>query len=90
MVKNLPANAGDMQEDPTHLMWEDPTYLGAIKLMHHIYWACALEPESHNCWTHVLQLLKPKHPEPMFRNKGGHHNEKAMHLNQRVAPASHN
>ena len=25
------------------------------------YWACALEPTSCNCWTQVLQPLKPTH-----------------------------
>ena len=27
------------------------------------YWACAPEPGSCNYWAHVLQLLKPEHPE---------------------------
>ena len=30
------------------LVWEDPTCRRATKPMHHNYWACALEPASHN------------------------------------------
>ena len=30
------------------LVWEDPTCGGAMKLVRHNYWACALEPTSHN------------------------------------------
>ena len=33
------------------LVWEDPTCHGATKLVHHNYWACALEPTSHNYWS---------------------------------------
>ena len=50
VVKNVPANAGDTSLIPDH---------GAAKPMCRKYWACALEPRRHNCWTHVLQLLKP-------------------------------
>ena len=46
------------------LVWEDPTCHGAAKPMCHKYWACALEPMSHNCWARVPQLLKPMHLEP--------------------------
>ena len=28
----------------------------------HSYWACALEPRSHNCWAHMKQLLKASGP----------------------------
>ena len=27
------------------------------------YWALALEPGSHDCWVHVLQIQKPAYPE---------------------------
>ena len=30
---------------------EDPTCRGATMSMHHNYWACALEPTSHNYWS---------------------------------------
>ena len=44
---------------------EDPTFHGATKPVHHNYWACALEPASHNYCAHVPQLLKPVHLEPV-------------------------
>ena len=31
------------------LVWEDPTCRGATEPVSHSYWACALEPMSHNC-----------------------------------------
>ena len=43
------------------LIGEHPTCLGATN-PGHSYWACALEPRSHNCWAHMLQLLKPGCP----------------------------
>ena len=33
------------------LVWEDPTCLRATKPVHCNYWACALEPASHNYWS---------------------------------------
>ena len=43
VVKNLPSNAGDMGSIP---VWEDATWLGAIKPMCHNYWnPWALEPK---------------------------------------------
>ena len=59
MVKNLPANAGDMG---LILDQADPTGRGAIKPMHQNYWTCALEPRSHNYWAHMPQPLKPVNP----------------------------
>ena len=44
------------------LIWEEPTRHGATKLMSHNYWACTLEPRSHNYWTHMPQLLQSLHP----------------------------
>ena len=54
------------------LVWEDPTCHRATKPMRHNYWACALEPMSHNysarhattteAWVpraHALQQEKP-------------------------------
>ena len=69
------------------LVREDPTCRGATKLVHHNYWACALEPASHNYWAHVPQLLKPvhlepAHLEPVLRNKGSHCNEKPVQRNE--------
>ena len=48
VVKNLPANAGDRV--PT-LIWEDPTWPGATKLMCHNCWDCALQLGSCSCWS---------------------------------------
>ena len=33
------------------LVWEDPTCRGATKPLRHKYWACTLEPASHNYWS---------------------------------------
>ena len=64
------------------LVWEDPICRRATKPMHPKYWACAVEPVSHNYWAHVPQLLKPMHLEPMLRNKRSHRNEKPAHRNE--------
>ena len=42
------------------LAWEHSTCHGAAEPVYH-YWACTLEPGSHN-WAYVLQLLKTAHP----------------------------
>ena len=73
VVKNPPANAGDMGWIPCR---------EAMKPVRHSYWACALEPGSHNYWAHVSQLLKLARLEPMLRNKRSHLNEKSMHRNE--------
>ena len=44
VVKNPPANAGDMGLIPVQ---EDATCCGVTKSLRHKYWACALEPGSH-------------------------------------------
>ena len=64
------------------LVWEDPTCRRATKSMHHNYWACALEPASHNYWSRVPQLLKPACLEPVLCNKRSHCNEKPAHRNE--------
>ena len=45
VVKNPPANAGDMGSSPVR---EDPTCRGAAKPVCHSYGVCALEPASHD------------------------------------------
>ena len=56
VVKNPPANAGDMGSIPgprrSHCR-------RAAKPVHHNYWAYALEPVRHDYWTLMLQLLNP-------------------------------
>ena len=64
------------------LVWEDPTCRGATKPVCHNYWACALEPASHNDWAREPQLLKPACLEPMLLNKRSHCNEKPAHCNK--------
>ena len=64
------------------LAWEDPTFRGAAKPVHHNYWACALEPVCHNYWGRMPQLLKPARLEHMLRNKRSHCNEKPGHHNE--------
>ena len=52
-----------MQETPVQsLIREDPTCQGATQPMCHDYWACAIQPGSHNNRTHVPQFLKPVCP----------------------------
>ena len=67
VVKNPPANAGDMG---LSLVREDPTSQGATKRVCHNYWA--REP----------QLLKPACLELVLRNKRSHRNEKPTHHNE--------
>ena len=50
VVKNPPTIVGDTS---SILIWKDPTYCGAAKPTHHIYWACALEPMSAAAEAHV-------------------------------------
>ena len=64
------------------LVWEDPTCHGGTKPVRHSYWACALQPASHNYLAYVPQLLKPTLLEPMLRNQRSHCNEKPAHCNE--------
>ena len=42
------------------LIWEDPTWRGATKPVHHSYSAFVLEPGSHNNWSlHALEPVLP-------------------------------
>ena len=73
---------------PMHRTWvralvqEDPTCRGATKSVCHNYWACALEPMSHNYRALVPQLLKPVRLEPVLRSRRTHCTEKPMHRNK--------
>ena len=64
------------------LVQEDPTHRRATKPVRHNYWACALEPASHNYRAHVPQLLKPTRLEPVLCNKRSHHNKKSTHRSE--------
>ena len=79
MVKNPPANAGNMGSIPGP--GRSHTLRRAAKPVRHNYWACALEPVSHNYWACMPQLLKPMHLEPVLHNKRSHRGEKPVHHN---------
>ena len=64
------------------LVQEDPTCRGATKPVRHKYWACALEPGSHNYWARMAQLWKPACLEPVLCDKRSHRNEKPAHCNE--------
>ena len=72
MVKNLPANAGDMGSNPgpgrSHMPRSNK--------------ACVPQLLSLCSRDHVPQLLKPTCLEPVLRNKRSHCNEKAVHHNE--------
>ena len=72
MVKNPPANAGDMGSIPglgrSHMPWSNSARAPQLLSLH----SRAREP----------QLLKPAHLEPVLRNKRSHRNEKSTHHNE--------
>ena len=70
VVKNLPANAGDLSSIPG---------LGRSHTPQSNYWACALEPGNLNYWDHVLQLWKLIHIEPVLCSERSHCSESPMH-----------
>ena len=53
------------------LVREDPTCHKATK------------PVGHNYWTHMFQLLKLAHPEPVLHNKRNYRSEKSTHRNEK-------
>ena len=86
VVENPPANAGDTGSIP------DPgrSHMRRVtKPVCHKYWACALEPASHNYLAHVPQLLKLARLEPAFRNEKPPQWE-AREPQWRVAPTRRN
>ena len=72
MVKNPPANAGDMGSIPgperSHMPQSN--------------YACVPQLLSLRSRAHEPQLLKPTHLEPVVRNKRSHDNEKPAHHNE--------
>ena len=79
VVKNPPANAGDMGSSPgpgrSHMPLSNEARAPQLLSLR----SRAREP----------QLLKPTHLEPMLHNKRSHCNEKPVHHNK-VAPARRN
>ena len=72
------------------LVQEDPTCRKATNPVHQDYWACALEPASHNYWARMPQLLSPQATttepaclEPVLCNKRSHRNQKPAHHNEK-------
>ena len=55
-------SANNVETQVRSLVGEDPTCCETAKPRCHSYRACALEPRSCNCWAHMLQLPKHKHP----------------------------
>ena len=68
------------------LLWEDLTCHGAARPVRHSCWAWALDPESHNYWARVPQLLKPARLEPVLRNKRSNCSERPAHRNEEWLP----
>ena len=76
VVKNPPANAGDMGLSPgpgrSHVPWSN--------------WARAPQLLSLHSRAHEPQLPKPMRLEPVLRNKRNHRNEKPAHRNEEQSP----
>ena len=63
------------------LVQENPTCHEATKPMHYNYWACALEPGSHNYWNpHTLDFVL---------HKRNHRHEKLVHCNELELAQTH-
>ena len=79
VVKNPPANAGDMGSSPGPGRSHMPQ---SKKPMRHNYWACPLEPTSHNYWVCAPRARAPQQEKPL---------QWEAHAPQwRVAPAHRN
>ena len=61
------------------LVREDPTCLGATNPVRNNYWACTLEPTSHNYWARMPRARAPQQEKPP--------QWEARALQRRVAPA---
>ena len=68
--------------------WSMPQCLRAARPMLHNYRPHTLEPMSHNCWAHTLQLLKPMHLEPVFHNKRGRCKQRLIYHNKEQPPVA--
>ena len=82
VVENRPANAGDTGSSSgliPHAAEQLRYDLVRHDSVRHDYWACSLEPESHNYWARVPQLLRPSLLELELHNKRSHDSEKPAH-----------
>ena len=64
------------------VVWEDPTCHGATKPVRHNYWACTLEPASHNTEARAPRARAPQQEKPR--------QWEARAPQRRVAPARRN
>ena len=72
------------------LVWEDPTCRGAAKPMYCNYWACALEPVSHNYWSLRATTTEAHAPTARAPQQKKPPQWEARAPQQRVAPARRN
>ena len=61
------------------LVQEDPTCSGAVKPVHHNYWACALEPQLLSLRAITTEARAPRARAPQ---QGSHRNEKPARCNE--------
>ena len=71
------------------LVWEDSICCGAVKPVHHSYWAWVLVSLSSDYWACVMPVLKPTCLEHQLHDQRSHSDEKLVHHNERVAQAPH-
>ena len=90
MVKNPPANAGDMGSipGPGRSYMPGATKPGAAK--HRNYWTSALEPVSCSYWAGAPQLPKPSSLEPVLHQKRSCQMDKPEHHNEEKPPLTAN
>ena len=69
---------------------EGLTCCGATKPMHHNYWACALEPASHNCWSPRATTTEARAPRVCAPQQEKPPQWEARAPQWRVAPARRN
>ena len=72
------------------LVWEDPTCCGATKLVYHNYWACTLEPVSHNYWSLCATTTEAHAPRARAPQEEKSLQWEACAPQWRVAPTCHN
>ena len=84
VVKNPPANSGDMGSSPgpgrSHMLWSNKARVPQLLSLHsRAREPQLLSPRATTTEARAPQLLKPACLEPMLRNKRSHRNEKPAH-----------
>ena len=82
VVKNLPANAGDTGSSLGPGRSHMP--------VRHNYWACALEPASHNCWSPWATTTEARAPRALDLQQEKPLQWEAHAPQRRVAPPRRN